>query len=350
MKQIEELFTLAVELKASDIHLSVGSPPVFRINGDLRFMDMDNLTPSDTTDYVKEILNDTDYEEYAREGEYDCSYELIGIGRFRANVFKKRGNDALVLRTIDIKVPTLESLEMPEVIRNLTEKTRGLILVTGTTGSGKSTTLAAMINEINIKRKSHILTLEDPIEYLHKNNKSIISQREIGKDTKNYANALRAALREDPDVILVGEMRDFETISIAITAAETGHLVLSTLHTMGTVKTIDRIIGVFPSHHQQQIRLQLSSVLEGVISQQLIPNIEGGRVAALEVMIATDAIRNQIREGKAHQIESSLQMGAKEGMMTMDSSIMSLYSSGKISHEYALNSAINKKSLVGFNQ
>lgn len=348
MKQIEELFKLAVEFKASDIHLSVGSPPVFRINGDLTFMDTENLTPKDTADYAKKILNDTDYEEYIREGEYDSSYELTGIGRFRANVFKKRGNDALVLRIIPIEVPTLESLEMPEVIKQLTEKTRGLILVTGTTGSGKSTTLAAMINEININRKSHILTLEDPIEYLHKNNKSIISQREIGKDTKNYANALRAALREDPDVILVGEMRDFETISIAITAAETGHLVLSTLHTMGAINTIDRIIGVFPSEHQQQIRLQLSAVLQGVISQQLIPDTVGSRVAALELMIATDAIRNQIREGKSHQIESSLQMGVKDGMMTMDSSINSLYSSGKISYEYALSCAINKERIGMF--
>lgn len=236
---------------------------------------------------------------------------------------------------------------MPEVIKMLTEKTTGLILVSGTTGSGKSTTLAAMINEINMNRRNHILTLEDPIEYLHTNNKSIISQREIGTDTKSYAHALRAALREDPDVILVGEMRDFETISIAITAAETGHLVLSTLHTMGAVKTIDRIIGAFPSDQQQQVRTQLSSVLEGVISQQLIPDkVTGGRVAALEVMIATDAIRNQIREGKAHQIDSSLQMGAKDGMITMDSSIMSLYNNGKISYEHALSRAISKEQLT----
>lgn len=346
MEQIKELLSLAVEFKASDIHLSVGSPPIFRISGDLIFLEMGNLTPSDITNYVKRILTETEYEEYTRKGEYDSCYELIDIGRFRANVFKKRGNDAIVLRTIDIKVPTLESLEMPEVIKKLTEKSRGLILVTGTTGSGKSTTLAAMINEININRKCHILTLEDPIEYLHENNKSIISQREIGSDTQSYANALRAALREDPDVILVGEMRDLETISIAITAAETGHLVLSTLHTMGAVKTIDRIVGVFPSDQQQQIRMQFSTVFEGVISQQLIPSkVADGRVAALEVLVATDAIRNQIREGKSHQIESSLQTGAKDGMMTMDSSIASLYSKGKISYEYALSSAINKEQL-----
>lgn len=342
MKQIEELFTLALELKASDIHLSVGSPPMFRINGDLNSLDMDNLTPNDTADYVKKILNDREYEEYSREGESDSSYELTGVGRFRVNVFKKRGNDALVLRTINVKVPTLEVLGMPEVISKLTDKTRGLILVIGTTGSGKSTTLAAMINEINIKRKGHILTLEDPIEYLHENNKSLISQREIGKDTQSYAKALRSALREDPDVILIGEMRDYETIYIAITAAETGHLVLSTLHTMGAVKTVDRIIGVFPSDQQQQIRLQLASVLEGVISQQLIPDTNGGRVAALEVMIANSAIRNLIREGKPHHIESSIQTGARDGMMTMDSSIMNLYNKGTISRDDALNCAINK--------
>jgi len=343
MEQIMELFKLAFELKASDIHLSVGSPPIFRINGDLSFMEMDILTPKDTADYVNKILTDTEYEEYDRNGEHDSAYELMDIGRFRVNVFKKRGSHALVLRTITTEVPTLESLGMPQVLKKLTEKTRGLILLTGTTGSGKSTTLAAMINEINSNRKCHILMLEDPIEYLHKNKNSIISQREIGKDTKNYANALRAALREDPDVILVGEMRDFETISIAITAAETGHLVLSTLHTMGAAKTIDRIVGVFPADQQQQIRVQLSSVFEGVISQQLIPNmITGGRVAALEVMVATDAIRNQIREGKMHQIDSAIQMGAKDGMVNMDSSLMALYNDGKISYEHALSCAINK--------
>lgn len=343
MKKIEELFIFAIELQASDIHLSVGSPPVFRINGELKFMAMNNLTPESTTHLVKEILSESSYEEYISEGEYDCAYDVPGIGRLRANIFKKMGNDALVLRTISAIVPSLESLEMPEVIKNLTKKTRGLILVTGVTGSGKSTTLAAMINEINAARSNHILTLEDPVEYLHKNNKSIVSQREIGKDSKNYANALRAALREDPDVILVGEMRDLETISVAMSAAETGHLVLSTLHTLGAIKTIDRIIGEFPSHQQNQVRTQLSSIIEGVISQQLIPSTSGGRVAALEVMISTDAIRNQIREGKSHQLESSLQMGAKDGMITMDNSILNLLSSGKITRETALSYIVNKE-------
>ncbi|MHC1682094.1 MAG: type IV pilus twitching motility protein PilT [Clostridiaceae bacterium] len=349
MKKIEELFVFAIELKASDIHLSVGSPPVFRINGELKFMAMNNLTPEATTHLVKEVLTESSYEEYISEGEYDCAYEVPGVGRFRANIFKKMGNDALVLRTISANVPSLESLEMPEVIKNLTKKTRGLILVTGVTGSGKSTTLAAMINEINASRSNHILTLEDPVEYLHKNNKSIVSQREIGKDSKNYANALRAALREDPDVILVGEMRDLETISIAMSAAETGHLVLSTLHTLGAVKTIDRIIGEFPSHQQTQVRTQLSSIIEGVISQQLIPSTSGGRVAALEVMISTDAIRNQIREGKSHQLESSLQMGSKDGMITMDNSILNLLSSGKITRETALSSIVNKENASRIN-
>ncbi|MCE5285589.1 MAG: type IV pilus twitching motility protein PilT [Pelosinus sp.] len=343
MEEINEILKMAVDLRASDVHLSVGSPAIFRINGELKFSETNILTASQTAEYVKEILSNADYEQYLANGEKDSAYEALDVGRFRVNAFKKRGNDALVLRLISLSIPSLDSLQMPAVIKKLAQKNRGLILVTGTTGSGKSTTLAAMINEINMTRQGHILTLEDPIEYLHKNNKSIISQREIGRDTKSYANGLRAALREDPDVILVGEMRDFETISTALTAAETGHLVLSTLHTMGAVKTIDRIVGVFPAEQQQQVRMQLSSVFEGVISQQLIPQHFGGRTAALEVMIATDAIRNQIREGKLHQMESTIQTGAREGMVTMDSSIMSLYKNGIISVESALRFAVNKE-------
>ncbi|SQB91677.1 twitching motility protein [Clostridium tetanomorphum] len=248
---------------------------------------------------------------------------------------------------VGLKVPTLSDLNFPPIIKELTSKQRGLVIVTGPTGSGKSTTLAAMINEINANRAAHIVTLEDPIEYLHKHNKSIINQREIGKDTKSYANALKSVLREDPDVILVGEMRDLETISVAITAAETGHLVFSTLHTIGAAKTVDRIIDVFPPYQQQQIKVQLAAVLKGVISQQLIPKIDGnGRVAALEVMVSTPAIQNMIREGKTHQIESSIQTGAKHGMKTMDMCLAELYKKELISYEDAMTYSVDKEMLT----
>jgi twitching motility protein PilT len=280
-------------------------------------------------------------------GELDVSYALAGVGRFRVNAFRQRGSDALVLRLIALKIPTLETLGMPPILKALTEKTRGLVLVTGPTGSGKSTTLAAMINEINLTRSAHVITLEDPIEYLHRHNKSIINQREIGNDTKSYANALKSVLREDPDVILVGEMRDLETIGIAITAAETGHLVFSTLHTIGASKTVDRVIDVFPPNQQQQIRVQLAAVLEGVLSQQLLERIdEEGRACAMEIMITTPAIRNLIREGKTHQIDSMVQTGTKYGMKAMDASLAELYKKGFISDDEALTYAVDGETLA----
>lgn len=343
MLKFQELLEKVVEIGASDLHITVGIPPTARVNGSLVQITDEKLTTEMAEHYVKEVLSEEQYKKYLEVGELDFSYSIQGVGRFRVNAFRQRGSDAMALRAVAAQVPTLEKLNMPSVLKELTNKTRGLILVTGPTGSGKSTTLAAMINEINQNRSCHIITLEDPIEYLHKHKKSIVNQREIGHDSKSYANALRAALREDPDVILVGEMRDLETISIAITAAETGHLVLSTLHTIGASKTVDRIVDVFPPYQQQQIKVQLSAVLEGVISQQLIKRADGnGRVCAMEIMVATPAIRNLIREGKTHQIDSAVQTGAKYGMKTMDMSLVELYKKGLITYEDALNYSVDR--------
>lgn len=339
---LKDLLETTMKQGASDLHLTVGVPPVIRVNGELRQIKIEKLQPIDTENYAREILEET-YEEYMKIGDLDTSFSISGIGRFRVNVFKQRGSSAIAIRVVGSKVPTLNDLQFPPVVKELTTNKRGLVLVTGPTGSGKSTTLAAMINEINASRSAHIITLEDPIEYLHKHNNSIINQREIGKDTVSYANALRSVLREDPDVILVGEMRDLETISVALTAAETGHLVLSTLHTIGAAKTIDRIVDVFPPYQQQQVKIQLAAVLKGIVSQQLLPKVDGkGRTAALELMIATSAIQNMIREGKTHQVESSIQTGAKYGMKTMDMSLSELYKRGIISYETALSYAIDQ--------
>ncbi len=346
MIPLSELLKTTTEQNASDLHLTVGSVPIIRVNGDLIQTGKDKLTPADTEKYSREILENS-YEEYCQNGEIDTSYSIYGLGRFRVNVYKQRGSDTIAIRVVALKIPTIKQLELPEVVRVLTTKQRGLVLVTGPTGSGKSTTLAAMVNEINSTRACNIITLEDPIEYLHKHNKSIINQREIGKDSKNYKNALRAILREDPDVILVGEMRDLETISIAITAAETGHLVFSTLYTIGAAKTVDRIVDVFPPYQQQQIKVQLSAVMQGIVSQQLIPKISGrGRVAALEVMISTPAIQNLIREGKTHQLQSCVQTGGKYGMKTMDMSIAELYKKGIISKEEAITYSVDNEMII----
>lgn len=345
MYLLKDLLSKTIQMKASDLHLTVGLQPIVRCDGKFVHLGIERLLPQDIESFSKEILCEK-YDEYLEIGEFDTSYSVQGIGRFRVNVFKQRNSDAIAIRVIALKIPTLDELNYPAVIKDITTKRRGLVLVTGPTGSGKSTTLAAMINEINNTRQAHIITLEDPIEYLHKHNKSIINQREIGKDTKSYKSALKAILREDPDVILVGEMRDLETISIAITAAETGHLVFSTLHTIGAVKTIDRIIDVFPPHQQQQIKIQLASVLEAIVSQQLLPSENGnGRVAALEVMVATPGIQNLIREGRTHQIESAVQTGNNYGMKTMDMSISELYKKGVISIETAMTYAVDTEIL-----
>ncbi len=341
--KIEDLLKKTIETGASDLHITVGFPPVIRINGEIHKIGDESLSPKDNEELVKQTLEEEDFKRLKEKGEIDTSKSIPSLGRFRVNAFKQRGTYGMAIRSVGLKIPTLKQLGFPSVLGQLARKKRGLILVTGPTGSGKSTTLAAMINQINKERNCHILTLEDPIEYLHKHDKSIVNQREIGSDSKSFANALRASLRQDPDVILVGEMRDLETISIAITAAETGHLVLSTLHTLGAPKTVDRIIDVFPPDQQQQIKVQISSVLEGVISQQLLSRKDkDGRIAALEVMVTTTAIRNLIREGKTHQIQTAIQTGSKYGMQTMDNSLVELYRKGIISDDVVLNSAVDK--------
>ncbi|EGT4136681.1 type IV pilus twitching motility protein PilT [Clostridium perfringens] len=344
MQSLAELLELTVKEGASDLHLTVGISPIIKVNGKLVRLEHEILRPEDTEAYAREILQDA-YEKYDAIGEYDTSYSIHGKGRFRVNIYKQRNSTALAIRVISLDMPTLDSLGYPETLKDICNLKRGLVLVTGPTGSGKSTTLAALINEINSNRESHIITIEDPIEFLHKHNKSIVNQREIGKDTLSYERALKAALREDPDVILIGEMRDLETISIAITAAETGHLVFSTLHTIGAAKTIDRIVDVFPPHQQEQIKIQLASVLQTIISQQLVETVDGDRTAALEIMVATPAIKNLIREGKTHQIESSIQTGSKYGMRTMDMELANLYREGIITQETAINSAIDREIL-----
>jgi len=338
------LLRFAVEKGASDIHITVGVPPIFRINGQLvKITDIDRLMPDDTSVIVESIMTDAVLKTYKEKGEVDFSYSVLGIGRFRVNVYNQRGSASMALRTVPLKVPTIEDLQLPDTLRKMADHKRGLILVTGPTGSGKSTTLAAMIDHINKTRSSHVLTLEDPIEYLHRHDKSIVNQREIGLDSMTYGNALRASLRQDPDVILIGEMRDLETISTAITAAETGHLVLSTLHTTGAVATVDRIVDVFPPSQQEQIRVQLAAVLQGVVSQQLLKRADSnGRIAALEILLCNSAIRNHIREGKSHQMMSSIQTGRKVGMISMDAYLSDLYKKELITYEDALNFAIDR--------
>lgn len=343
MIDIEELLRIAKDRGASDLHLTVGVPPKIRVNGMLETLTYKKIMPPDTLELIVHLMNAAQRERFEEAGELDMSFSIPQVGRYRINAYRQRGSVAIAFRLVDTVIPEPVALGIPENVMNLYAKKRGLVLVTGPTGSGKSTTLAAIINKINFNLEAHVITLEDPIEYLHQHNKSMVNQREIGLDTKNYANALRAALREDPDVILVGEMRDFETISVALTAAETGHLVLSTLHTIGAASTVDRIIDVFPPHQQQQVRVQLANVLEAVVSQQLIPTADHSRrVAAFEVMHTNHAVRNLIREGKMHQLESIMQTNRKLGMITMDEALLKLYQDGEINVEQAIQFSQNQ--------
>ena len=345
MPTIEEILRAAKEAGASDVHLTVGIPPKMRVNGNLITMDYPRMLPADTLEVLVNIMTEVQRERFEERGEYDMSFSIPNCGRYRVNAYKQRGSVALAFRLVGTVVPSPEELGVPESVVELYQRKRGLVLVTGPTGSGKSTTLAAIIDKINNNRDAHVITLEDPIEYLHQHKMSMVNQREIGIDSNNYANALRAALREDPDVILVGEMRDLETISTAVTAAETGHLVLSTLHTIGAASTIDRIIDVFPPYQQEQIRVQLSMVLESVISQQLMPNTSNGRCAAFEVMHSNPAVRNTIREGKTFQLGSVMQTNKKIGMQTMDDSLYELFVMGKISKNTALEYSVDYASM-----
>lgn len=334
-QMLNDIMQLASGMTASDIHLSVGSHPLVRVNGTLLpLVRFPVLTAELTLNAVKQCLSRDKLEVLFRKGEVDSALSVPGVARYRINAFRQRNTYSLALRQQPFTIPRLETLGLPEVVRRFAELKSGLVLVTGVTGSGKSTTLAALIDIINSHRKAHIITIEEPIEYLHRHRNCLVNQREVGMDSESFSSALRAALREDPDIIMVGEMRDHETISTALTAAETGHLVFSTLHTAGAVKTVDRIIDVFPANQQNQIRSQLATVLEGIITQQLVPSANGkGMVAACEVLIANSAVRNLIREGKPYQIQSVMQTGTMNGMATMDTALEKLYNEGRISHE-----------------
>ncbi|MCM3572067.1 type IV pilus twitching motility protein PilT [Mesobacillus subterraneus] len=335
-EKIEHLLRSGFELKASDIHITVGIPPVMRINGDLRRYGTDSITPDEVEEMAKAIIPENSWNVFKSKGELDFSYGIPGISRFRVNAYHQRGCVSLAVRIVPTRIPTLEELELPDILKRIAEKPQGLVLVTGPTGSGKSTTLASLIQYMNMTMRKHIVTLEDPIEYLHKHGNSIIDQREIGLDTNNFANGLRAALRQDPDVILVGEMRDLDTIQTAITAAETGHLVLGTLHTSSAPATINRIIDVFPPGQQAQIRIQLASVLVSVISQRLFPTVDKkGRRSATEILINNAAVANLIRNEKIHQIISIMQTSRIHGMHTLEMDIKELVQRGIVSKETA---------------
>ncbi len=338
--EIEDLLKEMIRLGASDLHITVGSPPQFRIDGKLTKMECPALTEDDTRRLCFSILSEKQIQKFEEKLELDFSFGIPGLSRFRGNIYRQRGAVAGAFRTIPFEVADFRSLGLPPVLNNLAEKPRGMILVTGPTGSGKSTTLASIIDKINRERSAHIVTIEDPIEFLHTHKQSLVNQREIGTDTESFGEALKHILRQDPDIVLIGEMRDLETIQAALNIAETGHLTLGTLHTNNCVQTINRIIDVFPENQQQQVRTQLSFVLEGVISQQLIPKISGGRVLAVEIMIPTAGIRNLIREGKIHQIYAQMQMGqAQLGMQTMNQDLLRLYLSNQITREDVLNYA-----------
>lgn len=344
---ITELLAFSVQHKASDLHLSAATPPMIRVDGDVRRINIPEFDAKQVQQLIYDIMNDKQRKEFEQNLETDFSFEVPNLARFRVNAFNNDRGPAAVFRTIPSEVLTLEELDAPAIFKELSDKPRGLILVTGPTGSGKSTTLAAMIDYINNHKHHHILTIEDPIEFVHKNKQSLVSQREVHRDTLSFSNALRSALREDPDVILVGELRDLETIRLAMTAAETGHLVFGTLHTTSAPKTIDRIIDVFPGEEKAMVRSMLSESLQAVISQTLCKKEGGGRVAAHEIMIGIPAIRNLIREDKVAQMYSSIQTGAAHGMKTLDQCLSELVAAGKISVDEAANKAVDKNAFGG---
>jgi twitching motility protein PilT len=343
--EINEILKIGVKQGASDVHLKVGLPPVLRIDGSLfPLKSTPRVTPDEINRMAESIMNKKQLERFSELNDIDLAYGVPGLGRFRVNVFQQRGTMGIVLRSIPVKIDTIPELNLPSVLEHIASEIRGLVLVTGTTGSGKSTTLASMMDYINSNRTCHIITIEDPIEFLHRDKKSIINQREIGFDTLAFAGALKSALRQDPDVILVGEMRDFETIETALTAAETGHLVMSTLHTVDATETVARIISAFPPYHQQQVRNQLASILKGVISQRLVPRADGkGRVPAVEVLVSTSLIRECIIEkDKTKEIHDAISKGfTVHGMQTFDQSLMFLFRKGLISYEEALRQSTN---------
>ncbi len=340
--QLAEYITAAINQKASDIHLISGAPAVVRRFGRLYTVSEGPLSPDTVAKMIQSVLSEKTFEDFLNKKELDFSV-ASGNVRLRANAYFEKSSPALSLRLITADIPKIQELGLPEVVRNFTKSSQGFLLITGPTGHGKSTTLAALVEHINTERSEHIITLEDPIEYIFTPRRSIISQREVGVDTLNFADALRSALREDPNVILVGEMRDLETIEAALTLAETGHLVFATLHTNSAAQTADRIVDVFPSHKQSQIRLQLSSVLLGIVSQRLLPKIQGGRILACEVLVANNAVRNLIREGKNHQIPNVIATGAADGMISLDKQLVQLVTQGFITAEEATSWAVDQK-------
>jgi twitching motility protein PilT len=343
---LPELLKKTVELEGSDLHITINTPPQVRVHGHLQRLEGADMTPSDTKALTYSVLTDAQKKRFEEALELDFSFGIKGLARFRCNMFNQRGAVGAVYRLIPEKIRSFQELGLPTVLATLAERPRGLVLVTGPTGSGKSTTLAAMIDKINNERKDHILTIEDPIEYIHAHKGCLVNQREVHSDTQSFAMALRAALREDPDIVLIGELRDLETVEAALRIAETGHLTFGTLHTNSAAQTINRIIDVFPAHQQSQIRTQLSLVLEGIVCQALLPKIGGGRVCSLEIMIPTPGIRNLIREDKVHQIYSAMQTGQeKMGMQTANQSLASLHMKKMISLEVALSASSNKEEL-----